>query len=70
MLDSRTRCTPTQRDLIPSQADCAVRLVERDANISGGTDRNMARTPADPPGTRLFFLPLVRQHAITLAPVG
>ena len=37
-----TRCTPTRRDLIPSQADCAVRLVERDASISRGTDRNMA----------------------------
>ena len=42
MLDSRTRCTPIRRDLIPSLADCAVHLVERDASISGGTNLNMA----------------------------
>ena len=41
MLDSRTRCTPTWRYLVPTQADCAVRLVERDTSISGGTDRSM-----------------------------
>ena len=42
MLDSCTRCTPTRQDLIPSQADSAVRLVERDASISRVTDYNMA----------------------------
>ena len=42
MLDFRTCYTLTRWDLIPSQANCEVRLVERDANISGGTARSMA----------------------------
>jgi hypothetical protein len=39
---SLTHWTLIRRDLIFSQVDCAVRLVESDANISGGTARSIA----------------------------
>jgi len=67
---NHTRCTPTRRDLIPSQADCQCAWWRETPASLGAQTVIWRRTPTDPPSTRLFLLPLARQRAITLAPVG